>query len=302
MTAAEERATVVTYNVLSPKLCDAQQYPDCAAEALDEAARFAKTEQLVAGWMAAGHIICLQEVSRAWADQLTCTALSRGYTPVFADYGTPRDGYMGVMTLWHNGRYALQAANTGRLCELERVKPAVPPQRSYWRRAVDCVSAWMWTLPPAAEDPATLTCHVYNRVAATHFCTPTGRRLSVVNYHMPCKYHDQAFMAYHVRLLLQFAARCTTPYILAGDFNIRPGTAAHAALDAASPLGELASPGFTCWTHSPRSGVFRDQLDYIIPFGVRGSRWVGHTRPEAGPLPTLEHPSDHLPLVKEVVL
>lgn len=300
MTVGGESLTVVTYNVLSPNLCDADHYPECSAKALDPSLRFQKIEDMLRQWMKDGHIICLQEVSRGWADKFVVTCLAHGYTPLFAGYGSPRDGYMGVFTAWDNGKYALKGCDSRRLCEVAELKPPRKGQVPYWQDLWTRVAAYIWTPPPLVEDPVTLTCRRYNRVLITQFETRTGHEFAVINYHMPCQFRNQPFMAHHVKLLMDVAAKVNVPHIVVGDFNISPVTEAYATLCAACPDGEVDGPGFTCWTYSPRNGPFKDQLDYVIPVWFGPSRWLRYVEPTAGPLPTVEHPSDHVPLIKEV--
>lgn len=273
-------------------------FPQCSPDALEPSARFAKIEELLKQWMADGHIICLQEVSRAWADGFVCTVLAHGYTPMFAGYGSPRDGYMGVFTAWNSSKYTLKKCCTDRLCDIMRLSPPPKQPESYltslWRQ----VSSYVWGPVVVAEDPVKLTCRRFNRVLITNLKTLSGREFAVVNYHMPCKFEDQAFMAYHVGLLLHCFP--TVPRIFVGDFNIAPSTESYQKMRIVTSDHELEAPGFTCWSYNPRNGPFKGQLDYIIPFGFGVSRWINYVEPTQGPLPTVEHPSDHLPLIKEV--
>lgn len=295
----QKPVTVVSYNVLSPQLADAEFYPKCTPRALDPTRRLALVEAQLRGWMAHGHIICLQEVARAWADRFTVVAAECGYACVHADYGTPRNGYMGVLTAWPRDRFQLLDCNTDRLADSLRLSPPAPPQPSAWQRFTD----WLWATPPPAKDAVALTCQRYNRALSTRFEAQGMCDFGVVNYHMPCQFDNQEFMAAHVGMLLRACAAhfLDGRYVVAGDFNIRPGTPAWDALQAAVPEGTLSGPAWTCWTDSPRNGAFKDQLDYVIPFGFRQHRLVEMERPSEGPLPTLEWPSDHVPVIKELL-
>lgn len=292
--------TVVSYNVLSPQLANPQFYPKCTPRALDATNRLALVEGQLRDWMERGHIICLQEVTRAWADRFTVVAEELGYACVHAEYGTPRNGYMGVFTAWARDQFELVNCNTDRLADSLQLCPLAPPQPSAWRRFMD----WLWATPPPTKDAATLTCQRYNRALTTRFKIRACQcQFGVVNYHMPCQFDDQEFMAAHVGMLLR-ASRAhflDCRYVVAGDFNIRPGTLAYEALQAAVPEDSLSGPPWTCWTDSPRNGPFQDRLDYIIPFGFRQERVVETELPSAGPLPTENWPSDHVPVIKELV-
>lgn len=299
MGATGKPITVVSFNVLCPQLADQAHFPRCTPRALDPQRRLDLVRDQLRAWMRAGHIICLQEVSRAWAADFTVLTTAAGYACVHAGYGPPRQGYMGVLTAWPRDRYELLDCNTDRLADSLRLSPPAPAQPSVWRRWSD----WLWSTPPPAKDAVTLTCERYNRALSLRFKSSDGRPFGVVNYHMPCQWTNQDFMTQHVKMLLR-AARVRfldAPYVVAGDFNIRPGTPAWDAMSAAAWLGALSGPAWTCWADTPRGGAFQDQLDYVIPFGFREERLVDTALPAEGPLPTLEWPSDHVPIIKELV-
>ncbi len=77
---------VVTYNVLTPRYCDAKSYPQCDPAHLSPAKRFDRVWAQLQPHVAAGSVLCLQEVCVDWADKLQaragpCGAFRRGRAP-----------------------------------------------------------------------------------------------------------------------------------------------------------------------------------------------------------------------------
>lgn len=109
--------SIVTYNVLNPKLCTAEWFPECHPQALLESHRWTLVSQKITEWMSHKCIICLQEVSREWSDRLM-KLFDPSYGCIVADYGTPRQDYMGVLVAWPHDLYLVLDCNTSRLVEL----------------------------------------------------------------------------------------------------------------------------------------------------------------------------------------
>mmetsp|Transcript_7225 Transcript_7225/g.17008 ORF Transcript_7225/g.17008 Transcript_7225/m.17008 type:complete len:383 (+) Transcript_7225:94-1242(+) len=165
--------------------------------------------------------------------------------------------------------------------------------------------------------------------------TPDPRKPSfcVSTYHMPCVFWDQRVMTIHSTLAARYVQRKagSDPYILAGDFNIKPFSGAYSLLtqgklDAAHPdhppprqddpwKMELEEgmesayakvqgrePDFTNYAQINREEPFIDCIDYIfhkpgmkaITCDMLPGRAVAR-----GPFPTADEPSDHILLGAE---
>lgn len=94
--SARVTARVVTFNVLSTKLATPTWFTSCSPEELDSELRLPRILAQLAPEVDARALVCLQEVSQAWAGPLYTFFLKRGYTFVYASYGGQHDGYMGV--------------------------------------------------------------------------------------------------------------------------------------------------------------------------------------------------------------
>ena len=92
---------VVTYNLLSPELGEPARFPRNAAADLDPPTRLARIRARLAEHMAAGAVLCLQEVSAAWAVKLAPFFEEKRYTVVSAMYHSMVfTGYMGNLLCW----------------------------------------------------------------------------------------------------------------------------------------------------------------------------------------------------------
>lgn len=147
-------------------------------------------------------------------------------------------------------------------------------------------------------------------------------------YHMPCAFREPKVMTYHTALVTQRIQKLAglVPYILAGDFNIKPGSPQykllttgkmvcdnpeHPDLDkcdqwtvVSDPMNSAykrfdgAEPAMTNYAQFGTNEPFVDCLDYIFynrltPTMVMG---VPDVATFNTPLPTIEQSSDHLPI------
>ena len=81
----------------------------------------------------------------------------------------------------------------------------------------------------------------------------TKKKFCVATYHMPCAFEERPVMAFHVSLVSQWVQQeaGALPYVLAGDFNIKPGDSEYelalaGQLDTDHPLMQQmwTIPGF----------------------------------------------------------
>ena len=108
---------VTSYNVLSDALCTPEHFAHSAPADCDADARFARVLARLDAEMAAGAIVCLQEVSRAWGARLVPEFERRGYAYAAALSGGEFGGYMGQCVAWPRARYAVEEVRTPRLTD-----------------------------------------------------------------------------------------------------------------------------------------------------------------------------------------
>ncbi len=156
-------------------------------------------------------------------------------------------------------------------------------------------------------------------------CKQSNTSFVVATYHMPCAFRHPQMMTVHSSLVLQFVAKHagSLPYVLAGDFNWTPAHDQYAlyrtgtlpAKSAARPPPPPAiangwsidvppvrsayaecggEPPFTNWAQVKAEPVFRETLDYIWVSPAWRVVAIKPLHVDAGPLPTVAEPSDHL--------
>ena len=99
--ASPQQHRIVSYNLLSPELAEPNRFTRCAAADLDTATRLGRIRARLAEHMAAGAVLCLQEVSAKWAVKLAPLFEEHRYTVVSAMYNSKVfTGYMGNLLCW----------------------------------------------------------------------------------------------------------------------------------------------------------------------------------------------------------
>jgi 2',5'-phosphodiesterase len=221
-------ARIVTYNVLSSSLCEADYHVKCTPRDLNQKVRLNRVIDLLAPEVAKGSIICLQEVSTKWAGSLHAHFSGLGYYMIHMGYGGKFDGYMGCALAVPVGKYKVEASKMVRVSDLKQWPRLPPPPRrerlknwvlTKWRR-------WKGVKPPvnAYEDTKRrsnqlLFLRLRDPAAAASFCVAT--------YHMPCQFRVPEVMVSHAALALRYLQRLAReqPLVFCGDFNFKPGDA-----------------------------------------------------------------------------
>ena len=86
---------VVTYNILSPKLCVPSYYSSNDPRDLKPDIRLERVLKKLAAEIPESSVICLQEISLSWAGDMHVFFAQHGYHFIFSPYGTHKNGYMG---------------------------------------------------------------------------------------------------------------------------------------------------------------------------------------------------------------
>ena len=109
---------VVTYNLLSPNLATTGSYPTLNPDHLNATKRLeailSKLDQEISHQRV---VVCLQEVSYAWAGSLHTFFSNRGYHMVTGLYGRPFNGYMGVAMAWPTASFETLDVDISRLSD-----------------------------------------------------------------------------------------------------------------------------------------------------------------------------------------
>ena len=225
-------AQVVTYNVLSSSLAPPTTFKHCDPRDLEGPVRLNRVLLKLEEPVRAGAIICLQEISLAWAGPLHGFFARRGFHLVYASYGGRHNGYMGVGLAYPTDTFeaidvSLERISDTRAWPMGRREGPFKALRELGERLR---RVWKILFPPGRSDkvnPWEYSRERRNVLIFTRLISRiNGSRLCLGTYHMPCAYWSPPVMLIHSALVVsrfQDLARGDDA-VLAGDFNILPGS------------------------------------------------------------------------------
>ncbi len=242
---------VVSYNVLSSSLCSPSHFVATSPAHCSSAYRLPLVMAKLTDLMDKNCIICLQEVSLAWASALTHFFAQQNYTFVVSNYGNWSNGYMGVGIAFPRARYTLAGVDITCVADTKpggwrAPKPKTVDVAEESRLAV--FTGWLTRLgqffstvglaarkmaqlddrQEKRESPWAYAASRQNRVVSLRLMPMFPEHEFVVStYHMPCAFWAPSVMTIHAGLLMQHVQGLFgghLPYIVAGDFNIKPSS------------------------------------------------------------------------------
>jgi len=216
---------VITFNLLSGDVVSkesiAQLYPKIQKKHMDFANRVEKTKKLMLSWMKVNFIICVQEMSREWQDQLAYFFAENGYGFYSEVYS---DGKMGVGISFPLRHYDI--LDTDRFMCGTFIKPIYEGIKTDESKVSDPLAL---ELEYGSESKNIL---ISVLLSSKHFGKTIGKNLVVSTFHMPCRYKYKYFMCSHIHALKVHLSVLMTKWnnvhgntvsaILCGDFNITP--------------------------------------------------------------------------------
>ena len=276
------------------------------------------------------YVICLQEVDVAFSNSLQIFFNESGYNFYYHPYGHAKNGYMGVATA---------VPRQFKVLAIDRVNP---------------VDTEGWPAIPKETWAEYFKGFLgYKRKDFSLYKNFIGRRnfvlmlsiqdckdfepIEVFNIHMPCVYREQSFMELYLYLVLRHIGRRSSPgSILAGDFNIQPGSIPYNLVAD----GEISGATFVWYFENfpePRKDFFSKidpmksalrmaigeepkhtnksyscnndfagTVDYIFISGnldcsrAGVAKKPGHDDYNGGYMPHYLNPSDHFPIFAEI--
>lgn len=234
---------ICSYNVLSSHLSEPTYYTYCRPEWLSPEHRLSVLKTKLDGEVAQGSIICLQEVSNPWAGHLHAYFSRRGYSLITGLYGKKFNGYMGVAIAVPLNLFDVESVDITRVADTKKVirqpKPSVLASlvRNWLINPFLTLLRAVKILGKAPEDPWDLSLSRMNQMVSvrvspripTDVAKQEGKEeedssFVVSTYHMPCVFAVPQVMMIHCALAAQHVQNLAAgrPYILAGDFNIKP--------------------------------------------------------------------------------
>jgi 2',5'-phosphodiesterase len=338
-------ARVVTYNVLSDSLCSPKSYPTLNPEHLDPAVRLPSVLERIGDEVKHKSIICLQEVTYNWAGSLHTYFANQGYNMITGLYGRKFNGYMGIAIAIPTSKMEILDVNICRLSDQREGGWPRPPEDetdglgkvinnilSFAKKPL--IKIGILSTPPI--EPWSYSENRVNMLLQVKLRDrDTQRPFCLGNYHMPCTFYCPPVMTIHsdmaARVLQSYAENL--PYILAGDWNIKPQDSMYKLLtcgtmdkeDPAYPpprygvewtpslepmqsayaVVEGKEPDFTNFAAPRNIGDegFCDTLDYIFcgsDWKVKSVKKLPHRDEAGGPFPNNIEPSDHVLLAAEL--
>jgi 2',5'-phosphodiesterase len=364
-TSLAAKLRVVSYNVLSSHLSSPSFYTTLEPEHLDPVNRLTKVLSKLEGEMKVAAqsnrlaVFCLQEVSYDWAGELHTFFAKNNYHVVTGLYGKRFNGYMGILTAYPVAELENVSVDICRLSDTVDVwPPDEPPESSFrkWMRALVTPALNLLGLyKEAPESHWSIAQRRANVMVTTVLKDKQSKQsFAIGNYHMPCCYYAPMVMVLHCDMCVSHlqriaatkahgeaspaSAMTSLPYILAGDFNIKPKSAPYELLttgliDKGDPVNYPSAPvhapdfswkptlmrpvrsayasckggepDFTNYSRAKEEAPFIDTLDYIfISEGVTVQEVldlpIRDTDGGNGPFPNEIEPSDHILIAANV--
>lgn len=350
---------VATYNVLSSHLSGVDHYSTLNPDHLCPKNRLPVVLQKIDQEIEQSSIICLQEISHDWAGSFHTHFANRGYHLVTGLYGKKFNGYMGVGIAFKTSSFDVLDVDISRLSDNREGgwprKPREPKRNAVVRFAKDfygfaatttksflglvgLYEAPRW--PP--QDAWSMAENRFNQLVTVKLQDKaTKKSFAIGNYHMPCAFFKPAVMTIHTDLAARHVQKLArkeeeegTPYVLAGDWNIKPDGSSYRLLTTGkmdegdpewpeskygmewSPTCEGmrsayaeagGEPDFTNYARIKEDDPFIDTLDYIFlseEWKVKGVKELPHRDGSGGPFPNLDkgEPSDHILIAADLEL
>lgn len=246
---------VVTYNVLSTNLASPDYFTGCKSAYLNPIYRLSLLREKLEKEIDDGAIICLQEISQTCVNLLHPFFSTRGYYFVTASYGNKFDGYMGVGIAVSLDLYLIQKVDIVTLGNTLKIPNKVPLGK--WQQWIQkwIYSPWFALLtqlglyhsPP--ENPFILASQRQNQMITLELSPLEDidkkqilfPSFFVGTYHMPCQFLNPKLMTIHsvlaakrIQMLAKGTFNQSKPYVLVGDFNIKPTDAMYTLLTQGS--------------------------------------------------------------------
>lgn len=247
---------VATYNVLSSHLSGADHYSTLNPDHLCPKNRLPVVLQKIDEEIERSSIICLQEVSHDWAGTFHAHFANKGYHLVTGLYGKRFNGYMGVGIAFKTSSFDVLGVDISRLSDKREGgwprKPKEPKRNVVTRFAINLYGFAATTTknflglvglydaprwPP--QDAWSMAENRFNQLVTVKLQDKaTQKSFAIGNYHMPCAFYKPAVMTIHTDLAARHVQKLAkeqdatdnesgkengaTPYVLAGDWNIKP--------------------------------------------------------------------------------
>lgn len=304
---------IITYNILSPNLCNSEEFNNYNVDDLDGKQRKSKLILLIDEWTSRENspIICLQEVPNVWKGSLEKIFLNRNYNFFSYSYGNKKSGYFGVLTA------------VPRIYEVEKIE-YIPIGEHIFTNEIpknpkSFMDKWVDVFLERKEVDLVESAKERSNIAIK-LALKMQKQFVIYNYHMPCAFRTPLVQTLHVDALKRLMKdHDGVPTVLTTDFNLTPDSVGYKYFTSGElPIEHMdyliksghinfnmessflvfngKEPEFTCYSDTRWGGEFKNTLDYIFVskhWKVLSSRLLINTTDK---MPNMMNPSDHLPM------
>ena len=172
---------IVSWNILTPDLCNADKYSYNKKEYLDPLYRQNLFTEFFRKNAPDTDIMIFQEITIDWFTELSTQLESHNFKAEIADYENPVKGTkMGVAILWNNSRFEKRLNHKASLSDY--IFSNISKYSSFGENVI---------VEAMKEYKEAVIVHLYDRKAETN--------LVVANYHFPCKFLNPDLMMLHFK-------------------------------------------------------------------------------------------------------
>ena len=251
------------------------------------------------------NVLCFQEVSRDWRNRLVSFFRKHNYDFTYENYGHKYNDYMGVFIAWKKQIFTA----------IE--EPIVPgdhiKSESDIKEPIFTTWEWIKTKMCCLSKPKRFTDYESvnkslkdakrrrNVLQCVHLSDKFGKKITVMNYHMPCAFYDLEQMRLHINFIVNKTKEYAkiNPVILGGDFNTKPIdstydgfsslTNAYVAVNGTQPKATTNAVTM----RGDKLSTFVGTLDHCFFIGEGLTPTSAEVTDASRPMPNMDWPSDH---------
>jgi mRNA deadenylase 3'-5' endonuclease subunit Ccr4 len=217
-----ENIKVVSYNILSSKLCNHKTYPEeyYSSDVLDDNNRWELLKEKLDKWINEKYIICMQEIDDSTYAKIQQFLGVNNYSLLYQQYGNSFNGYMGVGIAYPN--YLNDYIDNVYIKKIGDIaKEKKPKFENNW------YDNWLFNkLGLSNSEKNNILKKIvsrWNTIISIEF-----KGIIITTLHMPCMFNDDVTMALLSEIVFNYLEELKNltnkPYLVAGDFNILPNS------------------------------------------------------------------------------
>ena len=225
---------VITFNLLSPDTTRPEWFPYVDKNHLSFPNRVERVKDLMKSFMKVNFIICLQELNKAWVDNIEQIFKDNNYD---FHYSTYKNNEMGVGIAYPKNHYDLLEIDRHRCADTVREICSRMETETFRDRIDEIDKTIITDLTEASKSDNILLTLL---LGAKYFGKTVNKNLVISTYHTPCKFNFKYWIPAHVhackkrvsdlRRIWNEKYSNTESIVLAGDFNLIPSSPAYRLL------------------------------------------------------------------------